>query len=103
MCDIDVDRLDAVLREGGVLIDVREPAEYVEGHVPGAKLIPMSQLTSRLGELDRKAQVHLICATGNRSGAMTDVLIARRFKAVNVLGGTRAWIESGRPVEEGLS
>ena len=102
MCDIDVDQLEVVLEEGGVLVDVREPAEYVEGHVPGARLIPMSQLTSRLEELDRKARVHLICASGNHSGAMTDVLIARRFRAVNVLGGTKAWIESGRPVEEGL-
>ena len=101
MCDIDVERLEVVLKEGGVLVDVREPAEYAAGHVPGARLIPMGQLTSRLEELDRAVRVHLICASGNRSGAMTDVLKARRFDAVNVLGGTAAWIESGRPVEEG--
>ena len=103
MCDIDVDRLEVVLEEGGVLVDVREPAEYAAGHVPGARLIPMGQLTSRLEELDRRTRVHLICASGNRSGAMTDVLIARRFDAVNVLGGTTAWIRSGRPVERGLA
>jgi rhodanese-related sulfurtransferase len=99
MREIDVDQLDAVLREGGVLIDVREQAEYAAGHVPGARLIPMGQLTSRLEELDRTQPVHLICASGNRSGAMADILAARRFDAVNVLGGTTAWVRSGRPVE----
>jgi len=103
MREIDVDQLDAVLRDGGVLIDVREAAEYAAGHVPGAVLIPMGQLTSRLDELDRAAPVHLICASGNRSGAMGDVLSARRFDAVNVVGGTTAWVRSGRPVEGGLS
>jgi rhodanese-related sulfurtransferase len=99
MREIDVDQLDAVLREGGVLIDVRERAEYAAGHVPGSVPIPMGQLVSRLGELDRKRPVHLICASGNRSGAMADVLSARRFDAVNVLGGTAAWVHSGRPVD----
>jgi rhodanese-related sulfurtransferase len=103
MREIDVDQLDTVLRDGGVLIDVREAGEYADGHVPGAVLIPMGQLTSRLDELDRQAPVHLICASGNRSGAMADVLAARRFDAVNVLGGTAAWIRSGRPVESGRS
>lgn len=103
MREIDVEQLDTVLRDGGVLIDVREAGEYADGHVPGAVLIPMGQLTSRLDELDRKAPVHLICASGNRSGAVADVLAARRFDAVNVLGGTTAWIRSGRPVESGLS
>jgi rhodanese-related sulfurtransferase len=103
MREIDVDRLDTVLREGGVLIDVREPAEYAAGHVPGARLIPMGQLTSRLEELDRKQPVHLICASGNRSGAMADILRSRRFDAVNVVGGTTAWVRSGRPVDGGLS
>ena len=103
MREIDVDQLDTVLRDGGVLIDVREAGEYADGHVPGAVLIPMGQLTSRLDELDRQAPVHLICASGNRSGAMADVLAARRFDAVNVLGGTAAWIRSGRAVESGRS
>jgi rhodanese-related sulfurtransferase len=102
MREIDVDQLDVVLRDGGLLIDVREPAEYVAGHVPGARLIPMGQLSSRLEELDRNVPVHLICASGNRSGAMGDVLAARDFDAVNVLGGTTAWVRSGRAVESGL-
>ncbi len=86
----------------GTTVDVRERAEYAQAHVPGAVLIPMGQLASRLDELDRSARVHLICASGNRSRAMTDLLVAQGFDAVSVIGGTQAWIQSGRAVEVGL-
>ena len=81
-------------------MDVREPAEYREGHIPGAVNIPMGQLTSRLTELDQQQPVYVVCASGNRSSAMTEVLTAAGFDAINVAGGTSAWIRSGRPVEK---
>jgi rhodanese-related sulfurtransferase len=92
----------AAERETGVTIDVRERVEYAQVHVPGAVLVPMGQLASRLSELDRSARVHVICATGNRSRAMTDLLVAAGFDAASVAGGTRAWIDSGRAVAVGL-
>ena len=92
----------AAQRETGVTIDVREHAEYIQAHVPGAVLMPMGQLTTRLAELDRSAPVHVICATGNRSKAMADLLVAAGFEAASVIGGTRAWIGSGRAVRAGL-
>ena len=102
MREVDVVQLEEALASGACVVDVREPGEYADGHVPGARLIPMGQLTSRLDELDRKEPVYLICASGNRSGAMADVLSSRRFDSVNVVGGTAAWIRSGRTVERGL-
>lgn len=92
----------AAERGSGTTIDVRERAEYTEGHVPGALLIPMGQLPSRLDEIDRSARVHVVCASGNRSRAMTDLLTSHGFDAVSVKGGTQGWIESGRDVEVGL-
>ena len=92
----------AARHEDGTTVDVRERDEYAQGHVPGAVLLPMSQLASRLGELDRSARLHVICASGNRSRAMTDLLVAQGFDAVSVAGGTHAWIASGRPVGVGL-
>lgn len=89
-------------QDAGVTVDVRERAEYAEGHVPGAVLMPMGQLASRLDELDRSQPVYVICASGNRSKAMTDVLRGAGFDAVSVAGGTCAWIASGRPVGVGL-
>ena len=92
----------AAERESGVTIDVRERDEYAQAHVPGAVLVPMGQLASRLGEIDRGARIHVICASGNRSSAMTDLLVASGFDAASVAGGTTAWISSGRDVEVGL-
>lgn len=98
MREINIDQLATALDEGAVVIDVRETGEYADGHVPGAVNIPMGRLTSRLDELDPTSPVHLVCASGNRSSAMADVLQAQGFDAVNVRGGTTAWIGSGRPV-----
>jgi rhodanese-related sulfurtransferase len=91
----------AAEREAGVTIDVRERAEYVQAHVPGAVLMPMGQLASRLDEIDRSARVHVICTSGNRSRAMADLLVAAGIDAASVAGGTRGWIESGRDLEVG--
>ncbi|MGZ4446641.1 MAG: rhodanese-like domain-containing protein [Nocardioides sp.] len=92
----------AAERDRGVTVDVRERAEYAEAHVPGALLMPMGQLASRLGELDPATPVYVVCASGNRSRAMTDLLRASGFDAVSVAGGTRGWIASGRAVGVGL-
>ena len=92
----------AAAHADGTTVDVRERGEYAQAHVPGALLVPMSQLASRLGELDRSARVHVICATGNRSKAVTDLLVDAGFEAASVAGGTRAWIQSGRAVRAGL-
>jgi rhodanese-related sulfurtransferase len=100
MWNIDIETL-AAAQGDAVVIDVREPMEFVHGHVPGAIPMPMSQLAGRLGELDRSRKTFVICATGNRSGAMTDLLRARGFDAWNVAGGTAAWVRSGRPVNTG--
>ena len=75
--EIDVDQL-AVARPG-VVLDVRERAEFVEGHVPGAVLVPMGQLPAHMVELDRERDFYVICASGNRSSAMTDLLRAAGF------------------------
>jgi len=99
--EIDVKEL-AGKRGSSVLVDVREPDEYVSGHVPGAVLIPMSQLANRMGEIDKASPVFVICASGNRSSAMTDLLRDAGFDAVSVAGGTGAWARSGRPLEGGL-
>jgi rhodanese-related sulfurtransferase len=92
----------AAAQQDGTTVDVRERGEYAQGHVPGAVLVPMSQLASRLGELDRSSRIHVICASGNRSKAMTDLLVAQGFDAVSVAGGTQAWIASGRAIGVGL-
>ncbi|HEY3508149.1 rhodanese-like domain-containing protein [Kribbella sp. NPDC051137] len=96
MREIDTDQLASALGSRATVVDVREPREYADGHVPGAVNIPMGRLSDRLDEIDRSAPVYVVCATGNRSSAMTDFLTAAGFDAYNVVGGTTAWTRSGR-------
>lgn len=98
MSEISLDSFAAAHADGATIVDVREPGEYVGGHVPGAVLMPMGQLPSRTGELDRSRPVYVICASGNRSGAMTDYLRHAGFDARSVAGGTSGWVSAGRPV-----
>jgi rhodanese-related sulfurtransferase len=97
--EVHVDQV-ADAREA-VVVDIREPAEFVQGHVHGAVLVPVGQLAGRMFELDPHRPVYVICASGNRSRAMADLLRSAGFDAYSVAGGTQAWIQSGRSVEKG--
>ncbi|HSP59961.1 MAG TPA: rhodanese-like domain-containing protein [Ornithinimicrobium sp.] len=78
--------------EGDVtLVDVREPAEYRSGHLPGAELVPMRAVADKAAELPRDEPVYVICATGNRSRSMTEVLRRAGIEAYSVAGGTQGW------------
>jgi len=82
------------------IVDVREPWEYKQGHVPGAMLIPLGQLSARVSELDPEKPIAVICASGNRSQSAAALLGQKGFKTVyNVSGGTGAWIYSGLELE----
>ena len=100
--EIDIEEF-AAARSSGTIVDVRERYEYAAGHVSGALPIPMGQLPAQLQDLDRTRPVYVICATGNRSLAMTDLLRVAGFNAWSVAGGTSAWGRSGRPVEGGIA
>ncbi|MGV8913105.1 MAG: rhodanese-like domain-containing protein [Rhodoglobus sp.] len=83
-----------------VIIDVREPFEYVAGHAPAAGSIPLGELVARVEELDRDNTVYVICESGGRSGQAVEWLNTQGFDAVNVEGGTSAWRNSGLPVKK---
>lgn len=101
MREADLAAFAAAYRDGVVVIDVREPFEYVTGHVPGAALIPMSQLPTRTAELPRTAPVYVICASGNRSLAAAHYLARAGIDAWSVAGGTSAWARAGHPIVRG--
>jgi rhodanese-related sulfurtransferase/rubrerythrin len=74
------------------LIDVRQPSEYRQEHIPGAALIPLGELDWRLYELDRGKPVFIYCTSGVRSQAAASVLVRAGFAEVyNLEGGMDAW------------
>jgi rhodanese-related sulfurtransferase len=99
--EIDLQSFGAAQADGAFVVDVREPGEYVQGHVPGARLLPLAQVLSRAGELPTSEPVYVICASGNRSKTATDWLRGRGLDAISVAGGTSGWIAQGRPVVTG--
>jgi rhodanese-related sulfurtransferase len=101
VAEISVDELASRLDAGAVVLDVRQPDEYEAGHVPGARLIPLAEVPDRVGELPRAEELLVICRSGARSLAAAEFLEQQEFTAVNVSGGTLAWIESGREVVTG--
>ncbi|MEY2460668.1 MAG: hypothetical protein QOG30_2498 [Acidimicrobiaceae bacterium] len=99
--EIDVDEL-ARLRETEVaLVDVREPDEYENFHVPGARLIPLADVPERIEEIPDDQRVYVICATGARSARAVEFLNRQGYDTVNVAGGSKAWLEAGHRVEHG--
>lgn len=90
-------------RDAAIVVDVCEPKEYREGHLPNAINIPLSSLASRVGELEkhRDKPVVVACRSGNRSvrGAIT--LRRQGFPSVYSLsGGIQAWQKGNLPVEK---
>ncbi|RNB85785.1 rhodanese-like domain-containing protein [Brevibacillus nitrificans] len=74
------------------LIDVRNPDEYEDGHIPGAKLIPLPELPARTNEIDHNREVIFICRSGNRSGKACEYLAQLGYSQMyNMVGGMLAW------------
>lgn len=99
--EIDVDALAPLLEQGAVLVDVRMPDEFDEVHVPGAMLIPLPEFADRWEEIPDADTVYVICRSGNRSMRACEFLLGNGRAAVNVAGGTMAWVGSGRPTGPG--
>jgi rhodanese-related sulfurtransferase len=94
--EVSVHQLRAV---DGMVLDVREPAEYAHGHVPGAVNLPQAELAMRLEELPRDRPIRVICQAGFRSLRSAQFLRQSGFERVaTVLGGTAAWEEAGFPL-----
>ena len=85
------------------LVDVREPKEFSDalGHIPGARLMPMSEFASRSHELAQECPVVTICRSGTRSAQAAVLLQKAGFKAVaNLAGGMLRWRAESLPVEQ---
>jgi rhodanese-related sulfurtransferase len=100
--EIDVDAAaKAVASREAVVVDVREPEEYRQGHVPGAVNIPrgVAEMGVPQAVPDRTARIILYCAGGNRSALAADNLKQMGYEGVESLaGGFQGWVRSGQSV-----
>jgi len=81
-----------------MLVDVRTPGEYAQGHLKGAINIPLSDLPVRIGGLEQNRPILVYCQTGSRSAQASSILVKAGFTQVyNLDGGMTAWINSGYP------
>jgi rhodanese-related sulfurtransferase len=101
--EIDVRTFAEAHADGAFVVDVSEPREYLDGHVPGAVLMPLPQVLARQSELFRHRPVFVVCTSGLRSRTVTDWLRTRGIDAVSVAGGTIAWAAYGRPIVRGAT
>jgi len=84
-----------------MLLDVRTPEEYAEGHIAGAKLIPVQVLAEHLNDVPKDKQVYVYCHSGARSARASKLLAANGFSHIeNMEGGIVAWKAAGYPVEK---
>ena len=79
-------------------IDVRSPAEYAAGHIPGAINIPLEQIEARLPDIDPNLPVILTCKSGIRARIAAGLLAPCREQLAVLEGGTAAWASAGLPL-----
>lgn len=102
MVQISAVELSAWLRDEGrpdpLLLDVREPEEFAAYRIEGSVLMPMRTLPARLHELDRRADIVMVCRSGARSHHAGLFLKQNGFERIyNLAGGVIAWSRDVEP------
>jgi phage shock protein E len=91
---IEVAALKSLMAMHGrfLLVDVRQPEEYAQGHIDGAVLMPLDALPARVAELPRDVKLVVYCRSGHRSAQAVTLLLDRGYsRAVSLNGGYLAW------------
>jgi len=90
-------------RQDALVLDVREQAEYAQSHILNSRGLPLSQLETRLSDIEKfkDKPVIVYCASGSRSASAAATLRKHGFSnAVNLSGGFSAWQQAGLPVQK---
>lgn len=98
---IEVERARELIAGGTVrVVDVREPQEWVQGHLPNSVLIPLGGLLARPGKLLERKATLFVCSEGLRSAVACETAAAVGLTEIyNLEGGLQAWTARGYPVE----
>jgi rhodanese-related sulfurtransferase len=100
--EISIEEAVAKRDSGAFILDVREPDEWNQIHVPNSTLIPLGELAARLGELPKDQEIVVVCRSGNRSAKGRDILLNAGFNQVtSMAGGLTQWKAAGYPTVSG--
>jgi rhodanese-related sulfurtransferase len=100
--EVSVEEAYQMRENGAFVLDVREFNEWEDGHIPGATLIPLGQLESRMEEVPEDQDVVIVCRSGNRSAQARDILKNAGFTNItSMAGGMNQWIANSYEVETG--
>ena len=77
--------------DGAFLLDVRDPDEFEEGHIPGAVNLPLNEIRTRMEELPRDREISIYCGVGQRAYYATRLLLQNGYRAKNLAGGIRTY------------
>jgi len=98
-----VEALQLINHKNAFILDVRNEVEFQSGHILNAKLIPLTNLSGRTGELERYREqpIVVVCRSGQRSASACALLGKQGFtQAYNLSGGVMAWQKSNLPLEK---
>jgi len=100
--EVSVEEAYQMRENGAFVLDVRELNEWEDGHIPGATLIPLGQLESRMEEVPEDQEVVIVCRSGNRSAQAREILKNAGFTNItSMAGGMNQWIANSYEVETG--
>lgn len=94
--EVTVNEAAAKRASGAFILDVRQPEEWNEAHIPGSTLIPLGELAARADELPKDQEIVVVCRSGNRSAQGRDILLNAGFTQVtSMAGGLNQWKAAG--------
>jgi len=100
--EINVEQAYKKYQQNAFILDVRQPEEWNERHIPNATLIPLDQLAQRVNELPRDREIVVVCRSGNHSRESTLILLENGFRQVSSMaGGINDWAAKGYPLVQG--
>lgn len=80
--------VETAMKSGAIhVLDVREPEEYEEGHIPGAILAPVSEFMKHIHVVDKTKHYYIVCYSGGRSQVVSEYLGKQGYNVTNVMGG----------------
>lgn len=104
---LDIEKIDSPTykeeyfkKNNHVLVDVRTQNEFRQGHIPGAKNIPLNTVSQQLNKIPRNKTIILVCQSGSRSASACRMLRDAGYEdCINLSGGMMRWRMSGNPVK----